>query len=119
MRKTLLTATLLVLSVTLSFGQKALVDQAWSLAKRTEKPDFKVARNTIQQALAGESAEDVKAWYVAGNIEQRFFEKENEQAQFGMAVKEAEMDLALEDGYKYYLADRESIRSVIENGLIL
>ena len=25
----------------------------------------------------------------------------------------------LEDGYKYYLADRESIRSVIENGLIL
>lgn len=102
MKKTLLTASLLLLSATLSFGQKALVDQAWSLAKKTEKPDFKTARNTIQQALAGESAEDVKAWYVAGNIEQRFYEKENEQAQFGMAVKEAEMDLALENGYKYY-----------------
>ncbi len=102
MKKTLLTASLLILSATLSFGQKELVDQAWSLAKKTEKPDFKTARNTIQQALAGESAEDVKAWYVAGNIEQRFFEKENEQAQFGMAVKEAEMDLALENGYKYY-----------------
>ena len=102
MKKTLLTASLLLLSATLSFGQKALVEQAWSLAKKAEKPDFKAARNTIQEALAGESAEDVKAWYVAGNIEQRFFEKENEQAQFGMAVKEAEMDLALENGYKYY-----------------
>lgn len=102
MKKTLLTASLLLLSATLSFGQKALVDQAWSLAKKSEKPDFKTARNTIQQALAGESAEDVKAWYVAGNIEQRFYEKENEQAQFGMAAKEKEMDLALENGYKYY-----------------
>ncbi|MBR5842968.1 MAG: tetratricopeptide repeat protein [Bacteroidaceae bacterium] len=102
MKKTLLTASLLLLSATLSFGQKALVDQAWSMAKKAEKPDFKAARNTIQQALAGESAEDVKAWYVAGNIEQRFYEKENEQAQFGMAAKEKEMDKALEDGYKYY-----------------
>lgn len=102
MKKTLLTASLLLLSATLSFGQKALVDQAWSLAKKSEKPDFKTARNTIKQALEGESAEDVKAWYVAGNIEQRFYEKENEQAQFGMAAKEAEMDLALENGYKYY-----------------
>lgn len=102
MRKTLLTATLLVLSVTLSFGQKALVDQAWSLAKRTEKPDFKVARNTIQQALAGESAEDVKAWYVAGNIEQRFFNRENGQMQYGLACDELGMYQALMNSYKYY-----------------
>ena len=64
MKKTLLTASLLLLSATLSFGQKALVDQAWSLAKKTEKPDFKTARNTIQQALAGESAEDVRATFL-------------------------------------------------------
>ena len=102
MRKTLLTASLLLLSATLSFGQKALVDQAWTLAKKSEKPDFKTARTTIQQALAGESAEDVKAWYVAGNIEQRVFEKENSQAQFGMAAQENEMYQALENGYKYY-----------------
>lgn len=102
MRKTLLTASLLLLSATLSFGQKALVDQAWSLAKKSEKPDFKEARTKIQEALAGESAEDVKAWYVAGNIEQRFFEKENGQAQYGLAAQEAEMYQALSDGYKYY-----------------
>ena len=81
MRKTLLTASLLLLSATLSFGQKALVDQAWSLAKKSEKPDFKTARATIKQALEGESAEDVKAWYVAGDIEQRYYEKENGQIQ--------------------------------------
>ncbi|MBR6757249.1 MAG: tetratricopeptide repeat protein [Bacteroidaceae bacterium] len=102
MRKTLLTASLLLLSATLSFGQKALVDQAWTLAKRTEKPDFKQARTSIQEALAGESAEDVKAWYVAGNIEQRYFEKENGQAQYGLKANEAEMYQALSNGYKYY-----------------
>lgn len=103
MRKSLLTAALLLLSVTLSMGQKALVDQAWSLAKKSEKPDFKQARKSIQEALAGESAEDVKAWYVAGNIEQRFFEKENGQAQFGLAANEREMYQALANSYKYYL----------------
>lgn len=102
MRKTLLTAAVLLLSATVSFGQKALVDQAWSLAKKSEKPDFKQARATIQEALAGESAEDVKAWYVAGNIEQRYFEKENGQAQYGLAANEAEMYQALTNGYKYY-----------------
>ena len=103
MRKTLLTASLLLLSVTFTFGQKALVDQAWSLAKRTEKPDFKQARASIQQALAGESAEDAKAWYVAGNIEQRFFEKEYSQLQYGLGANEDAMYKALYDGYKYYL----------------
>lgn len=103
MRKTLLTASLLLLSVTFTFGQKALVDQAWSLAKRTEKPDFKQARASIQQALAGESAEDAKAWYVAGNIEQRFFEKEYGQLQYGLGANEDAMYKALYDGYKYYL----------------
>ncbi len=103
MRKTLLTASLLLLSVTFTFGQKAHVDQAWSLAKRTEKPDFKQARASIQQALAGESAEDAKAWYVAGNIEQRFFEKEYSQLQYGLGANEDAMYKALYDGYKYYL----------------
>lgn len=103
MRKTLLTASLFLLSVTFTFGQKALVDQAWSLAKRTEKPDFKQARASIQQALAGESAEDAKAWYVAGNIEQRFFEKEYSQLQYGLGANEDAMYKALYDGYKYYL----------------
>ena len=102
MRKTLLTASLLLLSATLSFGQKALVDQAWSLAKKSEKPDFKTARATIKQALEGESAEDVKAWYVAGDIEQRYYEKENGQIQFGLKANEAEMYQALEDGYNYF-----------------
>ena len=102
MRKTLLTAAMLLLATTLSFGQKALVDQAWTLAKKTEKPDFKQARASIQEALAGESAEDAKAWYVAGNIEQRYFEKENGQAQYGLNANELEMYQALANGYKYY-----------------
>lgn len=102
MRKTLLTALLLMLSATFTFGQKALVDQAWSLAKKSEKPDFKQARATIQEALAGESAEDAKAWYVAGNIEQRYFEKEFSQAMYGLKANEDGMAQALMNGYKYY-----------------
>ena len=103
MRKTLLTASLLLLTLPVSFGQKGLVDKAWSQAK-IEKPNFKQARADIQEALENEETmSSAKAWYVAGNIEQRFFEKENSQLQLGLAANEKDMYKALINGYKYYL----------------
>lgn len=103
MRKTLLTASLLLLTLPVSFGQKGLVDKAWSQVK-IEKPNFKQARADIQEALGNEETmSNAKTWYVAGNIEQRFFEKENSQLQLGLAAKEKDMYKALMNGYKYYL----------------
>ncbi len=103
MRKTLLTASLLLLTLPASFGQKGLVDKAWSQVK-IEKPNFKQARADIQEALGNEETmSNAKTWYVAGNIEQRFFEKENSQLQLGLAAKEKDMYKALMNGYKYYL----------------
>ncbi len=107
MRKTLLTASLLLLTLPVTFAQKSLVEKAWSQAKM-EKPNFKQARIDIQEALNNEETMDqAKTWYVAGNIEQRYFDKENEQRQFGMAAKEKEMYKALANGYKYYLKAAE------------
>lgn len=103
MRKTLLTASLLFLALPVSFGQKSLVDKAWSQVK-IEKPNFKQARADIQEALENEETmSSAKAWYVAGDIEQRFFEKENEQLRLGLAANEKDMYKALVNGYKYYL----------------
>ncbi len=103
MRKTLLTASLFLLAFSTAFAQKSLVNKAWSQAKM-EEPNFKQARADIQEALANEETfSDAKTWYVAGNIEQRFFDKENSQLQLGLSAKESEMYSALSNGYKYYL----------------
>lgn len=53
MRKTLLTASLLLLALSPAFAQKSLVNKAWSQAK-LEEPNFKQARADIQEALANE-----------------------------------------------------------------
>lgn len=103
MRKTLLTASLLLLALSPAFAQKSLVNKAWSQAK-LEEPNFKQARADIQEALANEeTVSDAKTWYVAGDIEQRFFDKENSQLQLGLSAKENEMYNALSNEYKYYL----------------
>ncbi len=107
MRKTLLTASLLLLSVTSTFAQKSLVDKAWSQAK-AESANFNQARSDIKEALANEETiADAKTWYVAGDIEQRLYDKENGKLQLGLAAKEADMYNALINEYKYYVKAAE------------
>lgn len=104
MKKTTLTAVLL-LSVICAFGQKKAVNRAFSEAKM-ESPNFQEARTNIQGALTDpETKDDAKTWYVAGYIENTFFEKDNVQKTLGMTLKDGDgpMYEALVNSYGYFL----------------
>lgn len=104
MKKTTLTAVLL-LSVICAFGQKKAVNRAFSEAKM-ENPNFQEARTTIQGALTDpESKDDAKTWYVAGFIENTYFEKDNVQKTLGMTLKDGDGPMydALVKSYEYFL----------------
>ena len=104
MKKTTLTAVLL-LSVICAFGQKKAVNRAFSEAKM-ENPNFQEARTTIQGALTNpESKDDAKTWYVAGFIENTYFEKDNVQKTLGMTLKDGDGPMydALVKSYEYFL----------------
>ena len=77
MKKTTLTVVLL-LSIICAFGQKKAVNRAFSEAKM-EKPNFQEARDNIKGALTNpESKDDAKTWYVAGFVENAFYETQKE-----------------------------------------
>lgn len=104
MKKTTLTAVLL-LSVICAFGQKKAVNRAFSEAKM-ESPNFQEARTNIQGALTDpETKDDAKTWYVAGFIENTFFEKDNVQKTLGMTLKDGDgpMYEALVNSYGYFM----------------
>ena len=104
MKKTTLTAVLL-LSVICAFGQKKAVNRAFSEAKM-ENPNFQEARTTIQGAFTDpETKDDAKTWYVAGFIENTFFEKDNVQKALGMTLKDGDGPMydALIKSYEYFL----------------
>ena len=104
MKKTTLTAVLL-LSVICAFGQKKAVNRAFSEAKM-ESPNFQEARETIKGALTDpETKDDAKTWYVAGFIENTYFEKDNIQKTLGMTLKDGDgpMYEALIKSYEYFL----------------
>ena len=104
MKKTTLTAVLL-LSVICAFGQKKVVNRAFSEAKM-ENPNFQEARSNIQSALTNpETKDDAKTWYVAGYIENSFFEKDNVQKTLGMTLKDGDGPMydALVNSYGYFL----------------
>ena len=104
MKKTTLTAVLL-LSVMCAFGQKKAVNRAFSEAKM-ENPNFQEARTTIQGAFTDpETKDDAKTWYVAGFIENTFFEKDNVQKALGMTLKDGDGPMydALIKSYEYFL----------------
>lgn len=95
MRKTLLSVVLL-LSCVCMYGQKKSVNAAFSQAKM-DTPDFTEARRLINEALVNEETkDDAKTWYVAGFIENKFFELEMNKKIIGKEANEAEMYQALE-----------------------
>ncbi len=104
MKKTTLTVVLL-LSVICAFGQKKAVNRAFSEAKM-ESPNFQEARDNIKGALVNpETKDDAKTWYVAGFIENAYFEKDNAQKMVGMTLKDGDgpMYEALIKSYEYFL----------------
>ncbi|HIZ27176.1 tetratricopeptide repeat protein [Barnesiella sp. An55] len=71
-----------------------------------ENPNFQEARTTIQGAFTDpETKDDAKTWYVAGFIENTFFEKDNVQKALGMTLKDGDGPMydALIKSYEYFL----------------
>ena len=104
MKKTTLTVVLL-LSIICAFGQKKAVNRAFSEAKM-EKPNFQEARDNIKGALTNpETKDDAKTWYVAGFVENSYFEKDNVQKTLGMTLKDGDGPMydALVKSYEYFL----------------
>ena len=104
MKKTTLTVVLL-LSIICAFGQKKAVNRAFSEAKM-EKPNFQEARDNIKGALTNpETKDDAKTWYVAGFVENSYFEKDNVQKTLGITLKDGDGPMydALVRSYEYFL----------------
>ena len=104
MKKTTLTVVLL-LSIICAFGQKKAVNRAFSEAKM-EKPNFQEARDNIKGALTNpETKDDAKTWYVAGFVENSYFEKDNVQKTLGITLKDGDGPMydALVKSYEYFL----------------
>ena len=104
MKKTTLTVVLL-LSIICAFGQKKAVNRAFSEAKM-EKPKFQEARDNIKGALTNpETKDDAKTWYVAGFVENSYFEKDNVQKTLGITLKDGDGPMydALVKSYEYFL----------------
>jgi len=93
--------------VSLSFGQKKAVSAAKNEIKNNP-PNIAEARSLIKEALTDpETANDAETWYVAGQIENRQFDKEREMEILGKKPNEEVMFGALENIMPYYLKAAE------------
>jgi len=94
---------LLCFLVSLSFGQKKVVNSVKNELKNTP-PNFTEARNLIKGALTDpETANDAETWYVAGQIEDKQFDSERNKEILGQKPNEDVMFSALEGVLPYYL----------------
>ena len=68
--------------------------------------NFQEARDNIKGALTNpETKDDAKTWYVAGFVENSYFEKDNVQKTLGMTLKDGDGPMydALVKSYEYFL----------------
>lgn len=94
-RKSLLAAALLAAAMPVSFAQKANVKGAESLSSGS-KPNFAEARTLIGEALKNpETMDDAKTWFVAGQVEEKYFTTENLKQTVGQEPDRAAMNDAL------------------------
>ncbi|RGN45028.1 MULTISPECIES: tetratricopeptide repeat protein [unclassified Bacteroides] len=78
--KRVLFSMVLLMTVGFTFAQVKNVKEAKSLIEET-KPDFQKAQELIGEALTNpETKDDANTWNVAGLIQKRYTEKENEKA---------------------------------------
>ena len=106
MKKYVITGVLCFL-VCLSFGQKKAVSSAKNEIKGNN-PNITEARTIIKGALANpETANDPETWYVAGQIENKQFDKEREKEILGRKADEEVMYKALEGILPYFIKTAE------------
>ena len=101
-RSIIMVALCLTLAVP-GFAQSRAVKQAERIAK-SDKPDYKMARELIGQALTNEETKsDAKTWYVAGLIEQKLVDQNKINMALGKEYNEEQFYDALKGMVDYYL----------------
>ena len=116
--KKYLISGLLCFIVSLSFGQKKAVTSAKNEIKGSN-PNIAEARNTIKGALANpETSNDAETWFVAGQIENKQFDKEREKELLSKKADEEVMYKALEGIIPYFLKAAELDQLPDEKGKI-
>ncbi len=116
--KNVFLAAALCFSVTGAFAQTKLVSKVFSEAK-SEKPNFKMAKDEIKQALSNpETENDAKTWYVAGFLENKQFETERNKQILGQKPSDEVMYSALMAAYNYFLKAAELDEMPNEKGKV-
>jgi len=106
MKKYVITG-LLCFIVCLSFGQKKAVTSAKNEIKGNN-PNIAEARTLIKSALTNpETSNDAETWFVAGQIENKQFDKEREKEILGRKADEVVMYSALEGILPYFIKAAE------------
>ena len=92
----------LCLATTVGFAQKAAVSGAERLSK-DQKSDINEARNLIKGAMSNaETKDDPNTWFVAGQIEDAQFNRENTKQLMGQAPNEPLMYEALANALPFF-----------------
>lgn len=103
MKKSLILMTLCLTFTMPSFAQMKSVKQVERITKE-DNPDFALGRNLIQQALQNEETKnDARAWYAAGNLEQKKVDISKTAMALGKGYNEEEFYSALYSMVNYYL----------------
>lgn len=100
MRKSLILAALVLMSAGCFAQKNPLVKKAKS-AMNSETPDFRAARDFIEEALEAEPT--AENYYWAGMIGYKEVERENYNQMLGQGADVAAAGLACEESYKYWL----------------
>lgn len=100
MKKSLILAALVLMSAGCFAQKNPLVKKAKS-AMNSETPDFRAARDFIEEALEAEPT--AENYYWAGMIGYKEVERENYNQMLGQGADVAAAGLACEESYKYWL----------------
>lgn len=116
--KRVLFSVVLLLAASVSFAQVSKVKEAKSLAEES-KPDFAKAQSLINDALQNpETANDPNTWNIAGLIQKKINEKENEKLYLRQPFDTATYYNSIYRMFEYYLKCDELAQMPNEKGKI-
>ena len=116
--KRVLCSVVLLLAASVSFAQVSKVKEAKSLAEES-KPDFAKAQSLINDALQNpETANDPNTWNIAGLIQKKINEKENEKLYLRQPFDTATYYNSIYRMFEYYLKCDELAQMPNEKGKI-
>jgi len=105
MKRTIYLLSILLMCAGGMYAQKSNVKLAKSRANALENPDFKGAREAIEQALQNPETKDLaETWEVAGQIGYLQFQNmQQEQILKGTQINVVEAGQAIAESYKYFV----------------